>query len=327
MNTRRKVLVALGAGALIVFASTYIVTASLAHAQQYPTKPIRVLTAEIGGGSDFTVRLISPHLTERLGQQIVVENRTGGVIIGDIAARAQPDGYTLMLYSGSLWQMPYMRDNVPYTISHFAPISHISSSPLILVVHPTVPAKSVADLIAFAKSRPGELNYASGPLGAAPHLAGELFKYMAGVNIVHIPFKGVGLAVNDVIAGRVQLMFSSLGSTIQQVRAGRLRGLAITSAQPSALLPDMPTVASAGLPGFEAATNNGMFAPAQTPAAIIQRLNREIGQVIARAEIRDKFLSVGMELVGGPPAQFAQMIKADAERTGKLIKAAGIRAE
>lgn len=302
-------------------------TASLAHAQQYPTKPIRVLTAEVGGGSDFTARLISQRLTEQLGQQIVVDNRTGGVIIGDIASRAQPDGYTLMLYSGSLWQMPYMRDNVPYNISDFAPISHISSSPLILIVHPTVPAKSVADLIALAKSKPGDLNYASGPLGAAPHLAGELFKHMAGVNIVHIPFKGVGLAVNDVIAGRVQIMFSSLGSTIQQVKAGRLRALAITSARPSVLLPDMPTVASAGLPGFEAATNNGMFAPAQTPAAIIQRLNREIGQVIARAEIRDKFLGVGMELVGGPPAQFAQMIKVDAERTGKLIKAAGIRAE
>ena len=327
MNTRRKLIVALGAGALIAFASTCIVTASLAHAQQYPTKPVRVLTAEIGGGSDFTARLISQRLTETLGQQIVVENRTGGVIIGDIAARAQPDGYTLMLYSGSLWQMPYMRDNVPYHISDFAPISHISSSPLILVVHPTVAAKSVADLIALAKSRPGDLNYASGPLGAAPHLAGELFKYMAGVNIVHIPFKGVGLAVNDVIAGRVQLMFSSMGSTIQQVRAGRLRALAITSARPSALLPDMPTVAAAGLPDFEAATNNGLFAPARTPAAIIQRLNRDIEQVIARAEIRDKFLNVGMELVGGSPAQFAQMIKADAERTGKLIKAAGIRAE
>ena len=310
-----------------LIASACMVAASLAPAQQYPTKPIRVLTAELGGGSDFTARLILPRLTEMLGQQIVVENRTGGVILGELAARAQPDGYTLMLYSGSLWHMPYMRDNVPYHIGDFAPISHLSTSPLILVVHPTLPAKSVAELIALAKSRPGELNYASGPLGAAPHLAGELFKYLAGVDIVHIPFKGVGLAVNDVIAGRVQLMFSSMGGTIQQVRAGRLRALAITSARPSALLPDMPTVASAGLPGFEAATNNGLFAPARTPAAIVERLNRDIEQVIARAELRDKFLSVGLELVGGPPARFSQMIKMDAERTGKLIKAAGIRAE
>jgi len=311
----------------LLFTVACAASSPLVQAQTYPTKPIRLLTAEVGGGSDFTARLMSQRLTERLGQQIVVDNRTGGVIIGDIASKAPPDGYTLMLYSGSLWQMPYMRDNVPYKISQFTAISHISSSPLILIVHPSVPVKSVADLIALAKAKPGELNYASGPLGAAPHLAGELFKYMAGVNIVHIPFKGVGLAVNDVIAGRVQLMFPSVGNTMAQVKAGRLRALAITSARPSALLPEMPTVASAGLPGFEAASNNGLFAPAQTPSAIIDRLNREVEQVIARPEIRDKFLGVGMELVGGPPAQFARMIKADAERTGKLIKAEGIRAE
>jgi tripartite-type tricarboxylate transporter receptor subunit TctC len=307
--------------------ATFAQPPSTSAGQPYPTKPIRLLTAEVGGGSDFTARLISQRLTERLGQQIVVDNRTGGVIIGELAAKAPADGYTLMLYSGSLWQMPYMRDHVPYRISNFAAISHISSSPLILIVHPSVPVKSVADLIALAKSKPSELNYASGPLGAAPHLAGELFKYMAGVNVVHIPFKGVGLAVNDVIAGRVQMMFPSIGNTMAQVRAGRLRALAITSARPSALIPELPTVASAGLQGFEAASNNGLFAPAQTPAAIIDRLNREVEQVIARSEIRDKFMGVGMELVGGTPAQFAQMIRIDAERTGKLIKAAGIRAE
>ena len=192
-------------GCVVTASITHAQPASISPAQPYPTKPIRLLTAEVGGGSDFTARLLSHRLTESLGQQIVIDNRTGGVIIGDIASKAQPDGYTLMLYSSSLWLMPYMRSHVPYSMSHFAPVSYISASPLILVVHPSVAAKSVEELIALAKAKPGDLNYASGPMGASPHLAGELFKYMTGVNIVHIPFKGVGLAVNDVIAGRVQI--------------------------------------------------------------------------------------------------------------------------
>ena len=191
--------------------SVSLVLATVATAQPYPTKPIRVLTAEVGGGSDFTARLLSQRLTESMGQQFVVDNRTGGVIIGDIASKSQPDGYTLMLYSSSLWLMPFMRSVVPYRMAQFAPIIYISASPLILVVHPSVPAKSTEELIALAKAKPGDLNYASGPLGASPHLSGELFKYMTGTNIVHIPFKGVGLAVNDVIAGRVQIMFTSVG--------------------------------------------------------------------------------------------------------------------
>ena len=324
-----------GQGVLIIVAVGCVVTASITHAQPastgtgqaYPTKPIRLITAEVGGGSDFTARLLSHRLTENLGQQIVVDNRTGGVIIGDIASKAQPDGYTLMLYSSSLWLMPYMRTHVPYNMSHFAPVSYISASPLILVVHPSVAAKSVEELIALAKAKPGDLNYASGPMGATPHLAGELFKYMTGVNIVHIPFKGVGLAVNDVIAGRVQIMFTSVGGAVPQVKAGRLRALAVTTLRPSPLLPGIPTVAAAGLPGFESVSTNGLFAPAKTPPAVIERLNRETNSVLARPDIRDKFLAVGMELVGGTPAHFDQVIKADTARMSKVILAARIRAE
>ena len=286
-----------------------------------------MLTAEVGGGSDFTARMLSQRLTESLGQQIVVDNRTGGVIIGDIASKAQPDGYTLMIYSSSLWLMPYMRSHVPYSMSQFAPVSYISASPLILVVHPSVPVKSTEELIALAKSRPGELNYASGPLGASPHLSGELFKYMTGVDIVHIPFKGVGLAVNDVIAGRVQIMFTSVGGAVPQIKAGRLRALAVTTARPSPVLPGVPTVASAGLPGFESVSTNGLFTPAKTPPAIIERLNREISSVLARADIRERFLNVGMEPIGGTPAHFDQVIKADTERMRKVIMAAHLRAE
>ena len=300
---------------------------SPAQAQPYPTKPIRLLTAEVGGGSDFTARLMSQRLTESLGQQIVVDNRTGGVIIGDIASKAQADGYTLMLYSSSLWLMPYMRSHVPYSMTQFAPVIYISASPLILVVHPSVQAKSTEELIAPAKAKPGELNYASGPLGASPHLSGELFKYMTGTNIVHIPFKGVGLALNDVIAGRVQIMFTSVGGALPQIKAGRLRALAVTTARPSPILPGTPTVASAGLPGFESVSTNGLFTPAKTPPAVIERLNRETNNVLARPDIREKFLGVGMELIGGTPAQFDQVIKAETERMSKVIKAANLRAE
>ena len=302
--------------------------ACCATAQPYPNKPIRLLTAQVGGGSDFTARLISPPLSESLGQQIVVDNRIGGVIIGDIAAKAQPDGYTLMLYSSGLWLMPHLRSQVPYRMDQFAPVIYISASPLILVVHPSVPAKSVDELVALARAKPGELNYASGPLGATPHLAGELFKYMTGTQITLIPFKGVGIALNDVIGGRVQIMFTSVGSGLPQAKAGRLRLLAVTTAKPSPLLPGIPAVASAaGLAGFETVAVNGLFTGAQTPPAVIDRLNREVNKVLARADIRQRFHGVGMELIGGTPAQFAGMIRAETDRMTKVIKAAGLRAD
>jgi tripartite-type tricarboxylate transporter receptor subunit TctC len=305
-----------------------VLSLSKGSGQAYPTKPIRLLTAEVGGGSDFSARLLSQRLTESLGQQIVVDNRTGGVIIGDIASKAQPDGYTLMLYSSALWLMPFMRSHVPYRMEQFVPVIYISASPLILVVHPSVAAKSTEELIALAKAKPGDLNYASGPLGASPHLAGELFKYMTGTNIVHIPFKGVGLALNDVIAGRVHIMFTSVGGAVPQIKAGRLRALAVTTAQPSPLLPQLPTVASAaGLAGFESVSTNGLFTPAKTPPAVIARLNRDINAALQRPDLRDKFMAVGMELVGGTPAHFAEVIRVDTERMSKVIKAAGLRAE
>ncbi len=301
-------------------------TVLTASAQPYPTKPIRLITAEVGGGSDFTARLLSQRLTEALGQQLVVDNRTGGVIIGDIASKAQPDGYTLMLYSSSLWLMPFMRSQVPYKMEQFAPVVYISASPLILVVHPSVNAKSTEELIALAKSKPGDLNYASGPLGASPHLSGELFKYMTGANIVHIPFKGVGLAVNDVIAGRVQIMFTSVGGAVPQIKAGRLRALAVTTLKSSALLPGIPPVAAV-LPGFESVSTNGFFTRAGTPPAIIDKLNRETNKVLARAEFRDKFMGVGMELIGGTPADFQKVITDETVRMSRVIQSAKIRAE
>ena len=300
--------------------------AGMAQPQPYPTKPIRLITAEVGGGSDFTARLLSQRLTEALGQQLVVDNRTGGVIIGDIASKSQPDGYTLMLYSSSLWLMPFMRSQVPYRMEQFTPVIYISASPLILVVHPSVQAKSTEELITLAKSKPGDLNYASGPMGASPHLSGELFKTMTGTNIVHIPFKGVGLAVNEVIAGRVQIMFTSVGGAVPQIKAGRLRALAVTTIKPSALLPGIPPVAAV-LPGFESVSTNGFFTRTGTPPAIIDKLNRETNKVLARAEFRDKFMGVGMELMGGTPADFQKVITDETVRMSKVIRSAKIRAE
>ncbi len=221
---------------LLAFATITLVASGTGLAQDYPTRPVRVVTSAPGGGVDFTARLLAQGLTAALSQQFVVDNRGGTHVSSMTVANAAPDGYTLLVQNNTLWVAPLL-EKPAYTMAQLTPVVLASRSLNVLVVHPSLPVQSVKDLISLAKSRPGDLNYASGPLGAAPHLAGELFKHMAGVDIVHIPFKGVGLAVNDVIAGRVQLMFSSLGSTIQQVRAGRLRALAISRRSSSCTSP------------------------------------------------------------------------------------------
>ena len=321
-RTDRASLLSVVAAACIGFAA-----APAAYGQNYPTRPVRILTAETGGGSDIASRILAPALTQRLGQQVIVENRVGGVIVGELASRATPDGHTLLLYSNALWLLPFMRDAMPYALSDFAPISLLVSAPALLAVHPTVPAQSVQELIAVARAKPGVLNYASGPLGATPHLAAELFKAMARVDIVHIPFKGVGLALNDVVAGRVQLMFPSTGSASQHVKAGRLRALAVTSARPSGLLPDVPTIASAGLPGYEIVSMFGTFVPARTPVPVVARLQRDIAASVQSTEVRDRFANIGLETVGSTPSQFASAMRAEMERLGKVIRDRGIRAQ
>ncbi len=246
-----------------------------------------MLTAELGGGSDLAARLISQGLSETIGQQVIVDNRVGGIIIADIAAKASPDGYTLFTYSSTLWLIPFMRTRTPYDpVRDFAPITLVGSSPMILVTHPAVPVTTVKELIALAKAKPGELNYASGPAGAIPHLAGELFKAMASVDIVHVPYKGVGIAVTDVIGGRVQLMFPNASAALPHAKSGRLRALAVSSAQSSALAPGLPTLASSGLPGYECVAMYAVFVPAKTPAPIVRRLNQEIVRVLNRPDIK-----------------------------------------
>jgi tripartite-type tricarboxylate transporter receptor subunit TctC len=302
--------------------------AGIAAAQNYPAKPVRMLTAEVGGGSDFAARLVAQGLSAALGQQVVVENRAGGVVIAEAAARAPADGYNLLCYGSTIWLLPFLREQVSFDPQRdFAPVIWLASAPNLLVVHPSLPVKSVRDLIALAKAHPGELNYSTGPAGTTLHLSAELFKAMAKTDIVHVPYKGVSLALNDLIAGRVQLMFPTPGSVTQHVKNGRLRALAVTSAQPSALLPGLPTIAATGLPGYESISVFAIFAPAKTPAAIIQRLNQETQAVLKTAETRARFLNAGVEPVGGPPEQLAALMKSEMAKWGKVIRDAGLRAE
>jgi tripartite-type tricarboxylate transporter receptor subunit TctC len=305
-----------------------ILCAGVVSGQNYPNRPIRLVTGGVGGGLDFTSRLIAPRLSERLGQQVIVDNRGGSVIIpAQIVAQASPDGYTLLLYSNTMWLVPFMQDNVPYdTVRDFSPITLMEMSPNILVVNPSLPVKSVKELIDLAKARPGALNYAASGSGSASHLAAELFKAMAGVNIMGISYKSPGPAFISLIGGEVQLMFNSAGSVMPHLKSGQLRPLAVTSAQPSILLPGLPTVA-ATVPGYEAVITKGIFAPAKTPAAIIKRLNQEIVRILNRAEVKEKFSNAGIEVVGSSPEELSAMIKSETARLGKVIKDVGIRAE
>ena len=305
-----------------------VIGAGAAYGQNYPRKPIRLVTAEPGGGNDFSARLIVQGLGGSLGQPMIVDNRggAGGLIAADIVAKAQPDGYTLLLYANNIWIIPLLTSNAPFdVIRDFAPITWAAKSPNIMVVHPAVPVKSVEELIARAKARPGELNYGSGGNGSSTHLAAELFKSMAGVNIVRVPFKGNSPALNAMFAGEVQLMIVTAGTVAPHLKSGRLRALAVTSAQPSPLAPGLPTMAASGLPGYESIQIYGVFAPRKTDNAIVKRLNEEIVRVLERAEVKEKFLASGVEPVGSTPQLLASTIKSEIVRMGKVIKDAGIR--
>jgi tripartite-type tricarboxylate transporter receptor subunit TctC len=297
------------------------------HAQDFPTRPIRIVTAQAGGAADLVARLIARGLPSSLGQQVVVDNRPTGIIPAEIVIKSAPDGYTLLFSGSSLWMMSLLQ-KVPFdTAKDLLPITLAASTPNVVVVNPTVPARSIQELIALAKAKPGTLNYGSGTSGASSHLAAELFKYMAGVNIVRVPYKGQGPAVLAVLGGEVQMSFATGSSVAAHLKSGKLRALAIATAKPSALAPGLPTVAESGLPGYQSASNAGMFAPSRTPARLIAFLNREIVQVLRRPEVRDVLFNDGTEVVGSSPQEFAASMKAEIASLGKVIKAAGIRTE
>jgi len=299
-----------------------------ASAQRYPEKPVRLVTGAPAGGADLVARLVAAGLSENWAQQVIVDNRGNGAIPGQILARAQPDGYTLLVNGSNIWILPFLQNHVPYDpVKDFSTITLTASFPNILVVHPAVAAKSVRELIALAKAKPGSLNYASGPTGSANHLAAEIFKAMAGVDIVRVSYKGSAAALTDLIAGQVQVMFPNAGAVTPYIKSGRLRVMAIASAQPSTLAPEIPTVAASGLPGYESATTVGMFAPARTRASLIARLHQDIVRLIYTPEVKEKFFNAGAEVVGNTPQQFAATVKSDMARLGKVIRDAAIRGE
>lgn len=312
-----------------LFGLVMAVETAMAPAQTYPTRPIRLVTAEPGGGNDFAARLIVQGLGGSLGQSMIVDNRggAGGIIAAEAVARAPADGYTLLLYANNIWIIPLLRAATFDVLRDFAPITWAVKSPNTLVVHPSLPVKSVQELLALARVRPGELNYGSGGTGSSTHLAVELLKSIARVNIVRVPFKGNGPALNALFAGEVHLMIATAGTVASHLNSGRLRALAVTSAQPSPLAPGLPTMAASGLPGYESMQIYGVFAPIRTPAPIVQRLNEEIVRVLARPEVRDKFLAAGVEPVGSTPQELSATIKSEIVRMGKVIKDAGIREE
>lgn len=302
-----------------------------AHAQSaFPVKPIRIVTAAVGGASDFTARMLAQGLGASFGQQIIVDNRGGasGIIAAQAVQKSPPDGYTLLLFTSPLWLLPLLQENVPYDpVKDFVPISMTDSSPSILVVHPSLPVKSVRELIALAKARPAELNYSRASAGGPSHLSAELFKSMAGVNFLPVPYKGGGPALLALLGGEVELTFASAGAAVAPLKANRVRALAVTTAEPSRLFPGVPTISASGLPGFESVLVNGMFAPAGTPAAVISALNQEVAQFLRKAEVKERFFNSGMESVGTTSAELEAVVKSDIAKWGKLIKSARIRIE
>lgn len=306
--------------------AAFLLDADTARSQDFPNRPVRMVTAGVGGGNDFVARILAQGLSGPLGQQVIVDNRPSATSAGEITARALPDGYTLMYYGSNIWLLPLLRSGVPFDpLKDFAPIILAVSSPNLVVVHPSLPVKSIKELIAYAKAKPGDLNYASGTTGSSTHLAVELFKVMTGVNMVNVFYKSGGAQIPDLLAGRVQLAFLPAASVAPYVKSGKLRGVAVTSNRPSALAPDLPTVAAAGLPGYESMATQGVFAPARTSAALIKLLNQEIGRLLNQAEVREKLLNSGVEAVGSTPEQFGTYIKSEMTRLGKVIWDAGIR--
>jgi tripartite-type tricarboxylate transporter receptor subunit TctC len=296
---------------------------SLSGAQDYPTRTIRLVTPGTGGSSDFSSRLIAPVLSANLGQQVIVDNRPTGPIPGEIVSKAPPDGYTLLL-AGSSFVLGPLIQKTPYDpVRDFAPISLTTTQPNVLVIHPSLPVKSVRELIAFAKARPGALNYSMAGIGSSTHLAAELFKSMAGIDVVRIEYKGAGAALADLVAGQVQLNFATGGSVATLTKTGRLKALAVSSALPSALFPGLPTIAASGLPGYETVSNLGILAPARTPEAIINRLHQEVVRVLNTPDMKERFLNAGTEVVASTPGEFARSMKSEIARMGKVIADGG----
>jgi tripartite-type tricarboxylate transporter receptor subunit TctC len=323
MITRRR-LIAASAGAVLA--------PRLAHAQaSWPSRHVRLIVPfPPGGGTDAVGRIISARLAEIWGQQMVIENRGGGGsnVGNEAAARSQPDGYTILFAAFPFATNQFLYSKLPYDpIADFAPITLIGTFPNILVVPNTSPAKSVAEFVAYAKTKPGDITFGSSGIGTSPHLNGELFKRMTGIEMTHVPYRGAGPAITDLIPGRLTMMFNTSGSLMPHVQSGRLRALAVSSGKRFSAVPELPTVAESGVPGFDVSSWYGLLAPAKTPPAIVSKMNADAVKVLREPEIRKRLEGLGLEVVGSTPDEFGAFIKGEMAKWGPVIKAANIIAQ
>jgi len=317
---------------LVVGACLLAASACLAQSTTaYPTRPVRlVVPFAPGGTNDAIARIVAGKLGQRLGQTFVVDNRGGAnmVLGSEIVAHANPDGHTILIVGAGHAVNPSLRKKLPYnSLRDFAPIGLVATGPYVMVVHPSVPAKSLGEFVTWAKARPGQVNYASTGAGSPPHLAAELFKAMAGIDMQHIPYKGGGAVLPDLLAGRVSLFFGSVSTLKPHVQAGRLRGIAVTTAKRSPAMPELPTFIESGLPGYEVTGWYGLLAPGRTPSAIVVRLNKELGQVLNDAEARKQLARRGLEPAPGTSGEFAVLIRDEIPKWAKVMREAGIRPE
>ena len=306
-----------------------LAAASLAAgAQDFPVKPLRIIVGSTpGGGTDIAARVIAPRMSEHLGQQVVVENRPGATTTIGVSAvvRSAPDGYTMLMGVSSLGINPHILKNVPYdALKDLAPVSQVVVAPNIMVAHPSLPTRNVKELIAFARPRPGQLNLAAGGAGSSQHLSIELFNYMAKVKIVHVPYRGQGTALIDVVAGQVTLMMANVISALPHVRTGRLRALGVTGGKRATVAPDIPTIAESGLPGYEVVQWYAVFVPAGTPREVINRLNSAVVAAVKDPKVRERIVADGGDPVGGTPDELGAILRADHARWGEVVKKAGI---
>jgi tripartite-type tricarboxylate transporter receptor subunit TctC len=310
-----------------------LVLASFAHgaAAQYPNRPLKLIVPfPPSGATDIVGRLIASKLGERLGQSVVVDNKpgAGGSIGSDLAAKSPADGYTLLIATSSTHSIGPVLQKLPYDpIRDFAPITHVANVPNVLVVSPKLPVGSVSELVALARAKPGQLNFASSGVGTIVHLNGELFKMLSGTDIVHVPYKGTALSIPDVASGNISMLFDSLASVMPHIKSGKVKPIAVNAQKRQALLPDVPTLAEAGMPQFDRYTWFGMFAPAGTPPEIVARLQKEIVAALQAPDLLERFASVGAEPVGSTPDQFVERIRSDAAKWSEVIRAGNVRVQ
>jgi tripartite-type tricarboxylate transporter receptor subunit TctC len=317
----------------VLAAAFSISVACGAHAQpepaRYPTKPVRVICPfPPGGGADGVARMLVPELSEVWRESVIVDNRpgAGGSIGTEMAARSPPDGYTLVMATASTIVINPLVSKVAYDpMRDFAPVAHTSTVPLVLVVHPSVPAKNVKELIAYVRSSPGRVNYSSSGEGTISHLTGELLKNLTHVDMVHVPYRGGGQAIIDLVAGHVQVGFQNMLEAVPQIKAGRLRALGVSTPARSPAMPNVPTIAESGIPGFDVIQWSGVLAPTGVPRGVISKWNAEVNRILARAEIRERLAAAGADAGGGPPEQFGKLIRTDIMKWAKLVKTIGVR--